>query len=60
MDLTVRICNSLLYDGIRVRTPANRREQPEEIAGASAFLATRASNFSSGVRLAVASDCSVR
>jgi 2-deoxy-D-gluconate 3-dehydrogenase len=45
--------NQRFYDGIVYRTPAGRFGEPEELAGAGVFLASRASDFVTGVVLPV-------
>jgi 2-deoxy-D-gluconate 3-dehydrogenase len=59
-DLTARVRNSPMNDAILARTPANRWGQPEEIAGAAVFLASRAADFITGVTLPVDGGYSVR
>jgi 2-deoxy-D-gluconate 3-dehydrogenase len=56
-EMTSAIRESPEYAGfnalILARTPANRWGQPDELAGAAVFLASRAADFVTGVTLAV-------
>jgi 2-deoxy-D-gluconate 3-dehydrogenase len=48
-----------LYDRVLARTPQGRWGQPEDLAGAAVFLASRASDFVTGVALPVDGGYSV-
>ena len=41
------------FDAKRARTPAGRIGQPEDVAGAAVFLASRAANFITGASITV-------
>ena len=60
-DLTNRAMQDLpgLYDRVLARTPQGRWGQPEDLAGVAIFLASRASDFVTGVALAVDGGYSV-
>jgi 2-deoxy-D-gluconate 3-dehydrogenase len=60
-DLTNRAIEQLpgLYDRVLSRTPQSRWGQPEDLAGAAVFLASRASDFVTGVALPVDGGYSV-
>lgn len=60
-DLTKRAMQDLpgLYDRVLARTPQGRWGQPEDLAGVAIFLASRASDFVTGVALAVDGGYSV-
>jgi 2-dehydro-3-deoxy-D-gluconate 5-dehydrogenase len=45
--------NRAFYDQIIARTPAGRFGEPDELAGAAVFLASRASDFVTGINLPV-------
>jgi 2-deoxy-D-gluconate 3-dehydrogenase len=45
--------NSPMNDAILARTPANRWGQPDELAGAAVFLASRAADFITGTLVTV-------
>jgi 2-dehydro-3-deoxy-D-gluconate 5-dehydrogenase len=59
-DMTARARNSPMNDAILARTPANRWGQPDELAGAAVFLASRAADFITGVTLPVDGGYSIR
>jgi len=59
-DLTSMVRNSPMNDAILSRTPANRWGQPDELAGAAVFLASRAADFITGVTLPVDGGYSIR
>lgn len=59
-DLTAMVRNSPMNDAILSRTPANRWGQPDELAGAAVFLASRAADFITGVTLPVDGGYSIR
>ena len=42
-----------LHDRVRARTPAGRWGSPEDLAGVAVFLASRASDFITGVAIPV-------
>ena len=42
-----------LYERVLARTPQGRWGQPQDLAGAAVFLASRASDFVTGVALPV-------
>jgi 2-deoxy-D-gluconate 3-dehydrogenase len=48
-----------LYERVLARTPQGRWGQPEDLAGVAVFLASRASDFVTGVALAVDGGYSV-
>ena len=48
-----------LYERVLARTPHGRWGQPEDLAGVAVFLASRASDFVTGVALAVDGGYSV-
>ena len=48
-----------MFENIVSRTPAGRFGEPEECAGAAAFLASEASNFVTGQSLAVCGGYSI-
>jgi 2-deoxy-D-gluconate 3-dehydrogenase len=60
-DLTNSAMQQLpnLYDRVMSRTPQGRWGQPEDLAGAAVFLASRASDFVTGVALPVDGGYSV-
>lgn len=60
-DLTKRAMQDLpgLYERVLARTPQGRWGQPEDLAGAAVFLASRASDFITGVALPVDGGYSV-
>ena len=60
-DLTNRAMQDLpgLYDRVLARTPQGRWGQPEDLAGVAVFLASHASDFVTGVALAVDGGYSV-
>lgn len=60
-DLTNRAMQDLpgLYDRVLARTPQGRWGEPEDLAGAAVFLASRASDFVTGVALPVDGGYSV-
>jgi len=60
-DLTNSAMRQLpdLYDRVMSRTPQGRWGQPEDLAGAAVFLASRASDFVTGVALPVDGGYSV-
>jgi 2-deoxy-D-gluconate 3-dehydrogenase len=49
-----------MNESILARTPANRWGQPDEIAGAAIFLASRAADFITGITLPVDGGYSIR
>lgn len=59
-DMTRRARNSPMSEAIVARTPAGRWGQPEELAGATVFLASAASDFVTGVTLPVDGGYSIR
>jgi 2-deoxy-D-gluconate 3-dehydrogenase len=58
-DMTAGVMNSPMNDAILARTPANRWGQPDELAGAAVFLASRAADFITGTTLTVDGGYSV-
>jgi 2-deoxy-D-gluconate 3-dehydrogenase len=52
-DMTAPVRGTPMGDAILARTPANRWGQPDEVAGAAVFLASRAADFVTGVTLPV-------
>jgi 2-deoxy-D-gluconate 3-dehydrogenase len=60
-DLTNRAIQELpgLYERVLTRTPQGRWGQPEDLAGAAVFLASRASDFVTGIALVVDGGYSV-
>lgn len=60
-ELTTRAMQDLpeLYDRVLARTPQGRWGEPEDLAGAAVFLASKASDFITGVALAVDGGYSV-
>jgi len=52
-DMTTGVKSTPFYKLILARTPARRLEEPEELAGAAVFLASRASDFVTGTSLFV-------
>ena len=54
-DLTQQSIQQIpgLYERVLARTPQGRWGQPEDLAGTAVFLASRASDFVTGVALAV-------
>jgi 2-dehydro-3-deoxy-D-gluconate 5-dehydrogenase len=52
-DMTDAVRKSPMNDAILARTPAGRWGRPEEMVGAAVFLASRASDFVTGVTLPV-------
>ena len=42
-----------IYQNILARTPAGRFGEPDELAGAAVFLASKSANFVTGVALPV-------
>jgi 2-dehydro-3-deoxy-D-gluconate 5-dehydrogenase len=59
-DMTAPVKTMPLNDEILSRTPAGRWGQPEELAGTAVYLASRASNFVTGVTLPVDGGYSIR
>ena len=59
-DLTTVVRNSPINQEILSRTPANRWGQPDELAGAAIFLASRAADFITGAVLNVDGGYSIR
>ena len=60
-DLTNRAMQDLpgLYERVLARTPQGRWGQPDDLAGVAVFLASRASDFITGVALPVDGGYSV-
>jgi 2-deoxy-D-gluconate 3-dehydrogenase len=58
-DMTTSVINSPMNDAILARTPANRWGQPDELAGAAVFLASRAADFITGTTVTVDGGYSV-
>jgi 2-deoxy-D-gluconate 3-dehydrogenase len=58
-DLNRERMRSALGDHVRRKTPARRHGAPEDLVGASIFLASAASDFVTGVALAVDGGYSV-
>jgi 2-dehydro-3-deoxy-D-gluconate 5-dehydrogenase len=52
-DMTAPLTNTPRYEAIVRRTPARRFGEPDELAGAAVFLASRASDFVTGQSLVV-------
>ena len=52
-DMTAPVRGTPMGDAILARTPANRWGEPDEVAGAAVFLASRAADFVTGVTLPV-------
>jgi 2-deoxy-D-gluconate 3-dehydrogenase len=52
-EMTGRLPNSPLGEQIRRKTPAGRWGDPQDLVGAAVFLASRASDFVTGVQLPV-------
>jgi 2-deoxy-D-gluconate 3-dehydrogenase len=61
-DLTNRAMQDLpgLYERVLARTPQGRWGQPEDLAGAAVFLASRASDFVTGVAMPVDGGYSIQ
>jgi 2-deoxy-D-gluconate 3-dehydrogenase len=59
-DMTVPVHSMPLNDEILQRTPAGRWGQPEEIAGTAVYLASRASDFVTGVMIRVDGGYAIR
>ena len=59
-DMTAPVQESPMSDEIVQRTPAGRWARPEEMAGTAVFLASRASDFVTGVTVPVDGGYSVR
>ena len=59
-DMTTAVKTMPLNDEIMLRTPAGRWGQPEELAGAAIFLASRASDFVTGSTIVVDGGYSIR
>ena len=59
-DMTAPVQESPMSDEIVQRTPAGRWARPEEMAGTAVFLASRASDFVTGVTIPVDGGYSVR
>jgi len=59
-DMTVAVKSMPLNDEVLQRTPAGRWGQPDELAGAAIFLASRASDFVTGSTVVVDGGYSIR
>jgi 2-dehydro-3-deoxy-D-gluconate 5-dehydrogenase len=59
-DMTAPVHSMPLNDEILARTPAGRWGQPEEIAGTAVYLASRASDFVTGVIVRVDGGYAIR
>ena len=59
-DMTAPVRETPMGDEIVARTPAGRWGEPEEMAGTAVFLASRASDFVTGVTIPVDGGYSVR
>ena len=59
-DMTAPVHTMPLNDEILARTPAGRWGQPEEIAGTAVYLASRASDFVTGITLRVDGGYAIR
>lgn len=61
-DLTSRAMHELpgLYERVLARTPQGRWGQPEDLAGAAVFLASRASDFVTGIAMPVDGGYSIQ
>jgi len=59
-DLTAPVRTTPMNDEILARTPAGRWGQPEEVAGAAVYLASRASDFVTGDTIRVDGGYSIR
>ena len=59
-DMTAPIKQMPLYEEIITRTPAGRFGEPEELAGAAIFLASRASDFVTGATVFVDGGYAIR
>src|SRR5664279_917076 len=59
-DMTTAVKTMPLNDEILLRTPAGRWGQPDELAGAAIFLASRASDFVTGSTIVVDGGYSIR
>jgi len=59
-DMTAPVRETPMSDEIVARTPAGRWAEPEEMAGAAIFLASKASGFVTGVTIPVDGGYSVR
>ena len=52
--------NQALYDELLLRTPADRWNQPKELAGTAVFLASRVSNFVNGETIRINGGYTIR
>lgn len=59
-DMTAPVRTTPMNDEILARTPAGRWGQPEEVAGAAVYLASRASDFVTGDTIRVDGGYAVR
>lgn len=59
-DMTAPVRSSPMNDEIMARTPAGRWGKPEELIGAATFLASRASDFVTGITLRVDGGYAIR
>lgn len=59
-EMTRPVRQTPLYDEIVLRTPAGRFGEPEELAGAAVFLASRASDFVTGSTVYVDGGYAIR
>lgn len=59
-DMTAPVREMAMNDEILARTPAGRWGEPEEVAGAAVFLASRASDFVTGETIRVDGGYAVR
>jgi len=59
-DLTAPVRTTPMNDEILARTPAGRWGQPEEVAGAAVYLASRASDFVTGETIRVDGGYAIR
>ena len=59
-EMTAPVKDTALYQEIILRTPAGRFGEPEEMAGAAVFLASRASDFITGSTVFVDGGYAIR
>jgi len=59
-DMTAPVRTTPMNDEILARTPAGRWGQPEEVAGAAVYLASRASDFVTGETIRVDGGYAIR
>jgi len=59
-DMTAPVRTTPMNDEILARTPAGRWGQPEEVAGAAVYLASRAADFVTGDTIRVDGGYAIR